>query len=62
MNAKYDAKSKTITVTFAYDPNKQYPASKSGKTNLAASTGGFTLKVPETVVSISLNATVPVNA
>lgn len=59
MQAKFDAKAKEITVTFNYDPKATYKLSKSGKNMLPATTGGFTLRVPGTDVSISLNAMAP---
>lgn len=59
MQAKYDAAKKTITVSFSYDPKADYPNSKSGKNALVATSGGFTLRVDGTPVSISLNAMQP---
>ncbi len=59
MDAKFDAAKKLITVSFEYDPKKTYKLSKSEKNMLPASTGGFTLRVPNTEVTISLNAMAP---
>lgn len=59
MQAKFDPKAKEITVTFNYDPKTVYPLSKSEKNRLPATTGGFTLRVPGTDVTVSLNAMCP---
>lgn len=58
VNIKHDAKAKTIIVTMAYDPAKTYPASKTGKNAMVASTSGF-IAVPGTDVRLSLNAIAP---
>ena len=59
MNAKYDAKTKTITVSFQYDPSKTYPVSKTGKSRMVGTTSGF-IPVAGTQVKLSANAILPV--
>lgn len=54
----YDDKSKMVTVTFAYDPAKQYAASKTGKTNVVSTSRGF-ISIPGTLAKVSWNATAP---
>lgn len=54
----FDAKTKTVTMSFAYDPAKEYPVSKSGKSRMVASTNGFAL-VPGTLAKVSLNVIDP---
>ena len=56
MQSNYDAKSKTVTVMFQYDPTGNYNASKSGKRLIVASTSGFQ-PIPGTDLALSLNAT-----
>ncbi len=57
MNVKYDSKTKTVTLSFQYDPNKVYNYSKggTGKKPQVATTGGF-LVVPGTDCRVSMNA------
>ena len=59
MNVKYEAKTKTVTLTFAYDPNKTYPESSTKKTLMVASTGGFQSVDGAEGLKVSINATVP---
>lgn len=57
VNSSYDAKTHTVTITFKYEPGKKYPASKSGKTCIVATTSGFTGVPNAGALKISLNAT-----
>jgi hypothetical protein len=57
-NIKFDAKTKTVTVSFQYDPAKEYPVSKSGKSRMVDTTNGFAA-IPGTVGRLSLNVINP---
>lgn len=56
MQISYDAKSKTVTVTFLYDEGANYPASSTGKRELVASSHGF-MAIPGTTAQFSANVT-----
>lgn len=58
VSIKHDAKTKTVTITLAYDASKTYPLSKTGKSRMVASTNGFT-GIPGTLAKVSLNVIAP---
>lgn len=57
VNSSFDAKTGLVTISFKYEPGKKYPASKSGKTSIVATTSGFTGVPNAGGLKISLNAT-----
>ena len=58
MSVKITYDKGTVTVSFPLDMKANYPASKTGKTKIAATTSGF-MSVPGTTAKISLNCTLP---
>lgn len=59
MKCTYDDKAKTVTVVIPYDQSKEYPVSKTGKSRMAANSGGFAL-IPGTTAKLSFNLITPV--
>lgn len=60
MNIKYDQKTKIVTMSFSYDPNGKYPASKSGKTRLVGTTGGnVVVSGTDGNLKVGVNAYIP---
>jgi hypothetical protein len=60
MITKYDAKTKTVTISFSYDPAAKYPASKSGKTSLVGTTGGnVVVSGTNGLLKVGVNAFIP---
>jgi len=60
MITKYDAKTKLVTISFAYDPAAKYPASKSGKTSLVGTTGGNVVVAGTNgLLKVGVNAFIP---
>ena len=62
MQVKFDKATKTVTLTFHYDPTAEYPVNaKSGKSRTVGGTGGFSTVDGAPGLKVNVNAILPVD-